>query len=592
MRRFLVPALIALGLATSTVAVTAAPASAAYTTTISALDTSVAGHVSGTVTTDAPNILVIVEPDNFGSGPSAWLTPASGSASFDLETWGVASGKISVRSCLAQDWNSCESVIYSETFTPQTVEPVVTFPEDVTIGDGQLYDIQVDSDQGGGQLVAHWEPVDDYYEDFPLEVGSNEIAFYREGPGTLTIRRCGIVSGIEPCVATTASKELTVQREFDWTWVKLGEYSFSPALGQKAAAWMIPARGDDFTLQYKIRRSGQSDVLLQGTLEHLMKGSKGWLRAEVDVSSLPDGRYDLEGRLSFEDPEFGHQVGYGRNSDWDFYVDATAPVISSVEFFDGENTVAPVRDGFRDTVTARVKWVNKDAEVHADVVDSSGTVIDSVRGYGSPGVTLTWDGRTADKELAPAGTYLFRVSVTDDAGNSDLDESTSIVVVRKKLVHRTFKKTVTALGSYERQFAGDCSQVVKPSSHGWAGSLGIYSNTKCARGDAASFVETHHSMKLPKAYRYGSVRPMIYGAAAQGRAGSVAVLSWYKANEEWGASQRVGSCLRGCWGTQVPVSRVLHNERWLYWAAVTGLGHRWDVKKFAITMDYYVLVNE
>src|SRR6476659_7487603 len=86
--------------------VTLAAPSQAATTTLGDLDSTTAGHVTGTVTTDAPYVrLRVVASDGTLAHESDVLPVSAGQLGFDLPTWGV--GACTVRALPCTDATTC-----------------------------------------------------------------------------------------------------------------------------------------------------------------------------------------------------------------------------------------------------------------------------------------------------------------------------------------------------------------------------------------------------------------------------------------------------------------------------------------------------
>jgi len=593
MRRLLAPVLATLALTASGLALTTNPAHAAGEPVISAIDVSTPGHATGTVTSDAAYVAVVLHANGaaWELGEPTFVGTTGGSASFDLETWGLDTGVVSARACTGQTIDSCGLPALSPSFTPLDVTPQVTWPEDTTIGTGQVYTVSV-SDTAGGNLVAQWEH--DYWQtDTALSRSEpTTLPLTGDGEGDITVRRCSSLAW-NVCHATGV-RHVTVNRVLsNWSedyW--LGE--ISPAVGTKAEPVIHVYEGQSFTLDWHVTDSATGQALpgVGGQIADLTADAEGNIRPVFDLGAVTTNNknYDIEGTLSYQDPDFGTVTGPIRAMT--FRIDTVAPAISSIKV--SASSVYPYADGYRDKVTVTVQPVGSDqyATVRLEVLNSSDTVIKSfplASGYDAS--QFVWNGKTGSGTFAPAGGYHFRATIKDQAKNPGQLIQGSVTVVRKKLVARTFKKTVSAAGSLEDQYVGRCSTLRKPSLRGWSGSLGLYTNTKCRRTFEDGLIVTVHAVRTPAgAVRYGDFRVSAYGGAAKAAPRSLAYLEYLNRAEDWVADTRMGTSLTTHNGATRAGSNFVWGDRYVVWGAYTAEGAKYDIKSFTVRLTYFVLV--
>lgn len=203
--------------------------------------------------------------------------------------------------------------------------------------------------------------------------------------------------------------------------------------------------------------------------------------------------------------------------------------------------------------------------------------------------SIAWDGRDNSAVVVPAGTY----TVVAIGTGSDVSPFTATVTVSgKKLVHKTYLRTVTAGASLVDQYVGKCSTLRKPSKRGWRGSLGYYSNTKCSNQSFEKAVVIGvHAIRLPVAERYVSVRVNLYGGAAKARTTSRGILLYLdKTLENASGTVKVTSKLGNHFGLARGGANMVASNRRFAWSFATAAPKaKYDVKTFTVVVHYDVL---
>ena len=92
----------------------------------------------------------------------------------------------------------------------------------------------------------------------------------------------------------------------------------------------------------------------------------------------------------------------------------------------------PYRDGYQDTVAVDLGVTNERVDAQLEVLDDEGQTVKKFHESQSLG-EFTWDGRVSGGGYAPAGTYTFRATLTDDLGNAAVYEGGPVTVSSKKL---------------------------------------------------------------------------------------------------------------------------------------------------------------
>ncbi len=146
-----------------------------------------------------------------------------------------------------------------------------------------------------------------------------------------------------------------------------------------------------------------------------------WDGTDYDGNWVEDGRYLL--RVSAWD----FRDNRGRSPDVRVIVDNTPP---TAEVSAPYLVFAPTGDGSRDTLELRHKNASTEDLWSGEITDRTGAVVTSFAWEGTP-ETVHWDGTADDGSRAPDGTYRYRLSSTDRAGNSFNTSLDDIVLDRR-----------------------------------------------------------------------------------------------------------------------------------------------------------------
>ena len=562
----------------------ASPAQAYATPTFSDVDVSTPGHAKVTVTTDAPVVAVWLRalPTNTNVAPAVRKATTAGSATFDLETWGVSSAVVVAQAC--PDSGACETAVVSEPFTPTDVDAVVTWPADDTVGPNDIYTIQV-SDLGGGALFTLWGGK----RNGVTHMGSGVVPLSSDGSGQIEVLRCS--STATTLCVTKASHSVSVNRVLTPTVANQQLGYLSPADGDLVRPVLHVTEGQDFTFTWKFKRDGSgSPAPLTGTFTGLTADSSGNIRPTIDPAGLTDGYWTLTGTLSYDDPDYGHIAS--ADLVWSAKLDSTDPVIRSM--WVSSDTVLPYKDGYRDEVIFRANYGDQEyAKSWIEILDSSGHVLRTGRASESYDVSaFHWNGRDSDGNIVPEGAYHARAWRIDDAGNTVHRNSATVRLVRKKLVDRTFTRRVSAAGSMTDKFVGRCSRLSQPSDRGWSGSLGYYSNAKCHGTTRASIVATVHAARMPRAVSYGFAKVTVYGGAASSAPRSIAYLHHLGVDGVWSNPKMLRPNLGDHPGQTVGGQYYIFPDRYLVWSCFNVKGSRYDIRSFTVRVPYRALVPE
>jgi hypothetical protein len=594
MRRIVIPTVVSLLLTVPALSL-ASSAEAATVPTFGAFDTSTPGHVTGTVTTDAAYVGVQLRANSSDWGlDDEVIVPAGGVASYDLETWGLTQGWVAARPCTTASADSCGSqVVSASSFTPTDgIVPSVTWGADDTVGAGDVYQVTASDPDGGGKLYAVWD-VQQYWgpEQTELTLGSpTTIPLNDDGAADLTVVRC---SAFDWRICTsTATHPIVVNRRigasYDQSW--LGE--LNPTLQPLKPVITIDG-GHNLSYEWWVTDYQTSQVVpgVGGIITGLEPDANGKLHPQVDASALTVNKnYNLMGTLSYEDPDFGTVTA--QLNGILFRVDTVGTPITSISRTPAQ--LFPYRDNYRDSVAITVARPWDYVKMRLEILNANNTL---VKAYVVPNTvsdqTFTWTGKNSAGQVVPAGTYHFRATLTDAAGNVTTKTQGSVTVVRKKVVSKTFSHTYSAAGSLiKKVVVGDCSTIASPSKRGWAGSLGLYSNAKCSKTFNDSIIETRHAVKVPAALKYGSLQVSMYGGAAREASRSIAYLGYISRNFDFTTPKVMMPSVGTHAGPSVAGGGYVFDDRSIGWDVFNVKGSRYDVKSFTVKLGYTTLVAD
>lgn len=582
-RRALLAAFIAVGLAAS--ALVATPAQAAYTPSIDTLDTSAPGRVTGTVSTDAPYVRLSL----LANGTDARIVPVppdNRTVSYDFETWGLSTGTVSAAGCDGPEASSCFGPVRrSFTVTANDVRPVVGWSEEEVLGPDETLAVEISDPEGGGRLAVAYGCLGD--REFVTREGTSQVALRscRDGEHTVTLIRCH--STVTLCVSTGLSHVVRVDRRVESSIRGFNKFEVGPGgdddpditvtLG--VSGWDATR---DYRLDWQLTRVGEDAPARTGAVEGLSPDSNWDLRTSLDIDGLPTAEYVLGGTVSFVD-EDGATVPGKLPAHSGFRVDATPPEVTTTEL--SWRTLYPDdTDNYRNYVSFHVE-TNEPARQEMEVYDAEGNLITTSHDG------VTWRGRDDRQRLVAEGSYELVVTVTDGGRNKAVT-STKVRVSHKRLVDRVLRRQVSAKGSLIDTWTGRCSSVRRPAPGRGAGSVGLHSNTSCGgRAWDRSGVVSVHGLELPRALRYGTFVVTTLGGAPNSVPGSRAFIEYWNAQTgRWRHHHVLPTPFRDHVGDSGDGGRVVAGRE-LTWRTYTAQGARYDLASFAVRMRYEVLVR-
>jgi len=603
MRRHLLAAAL---IASSVGIVGTAPAYAAPAApTLSNLSTSVAGHVTGTVTAgpDAESVWVCwsrCQVNTFLTG-AGWipLDAATHSADFDLPTWGFSKATVTSVACATapSSGSTCASGDFSATvesapLTPTDLIPAVTWPSDTTIGhnaDGSNQEASASvDDPAGGKLNLDWHTENPKTGSSDLitavsHPGSTQLNL-GDGVGYFRIFRCSEFSSYD-CTyyPTQDSAQTTVARGAMTTYLNPAPItSTSP----DSLAAITTDKHGTFQVDWHVSSNGQEVAGLTGSASGTLT-SGGSTQITIPGAGLSDGEVTVDGVMTVNDPDFGPFSAAISNT---LAIDRTNPVI--------EGMSVSLTEIHPRAIDALMKYQASTIKVHDDtqldyndkieIRNASGTRVRLLRPSITSGTEerAVWNGWNDHGAVVPDGTYT--VASVDSYGNRSALTRT-IKVSNARGVMKVFKKTVSAAGSKQDKYVGRCSTLKSPASRGWSGSLGYFANTRCdSTTSAASAVGTVNAIRIPSAVAYNNLRIDTYGGAARGWRSSASSAYFNQSTLKWTTFRTVRGGLGTHTGTIVPLEQYVDAGRWVVWEFGTSNFNRYDVKSFTVVARYYV----
>lgn len=579
--RFLTAAAVSIG-----AALTAAPASAAPSApNVSALDLSVPGHVSGTVTSTAPWVAVTTGSE------SAVLPTSGGDVAFDLTTWGLSSATLQVYACTYATGADCSQAVLIP-FTPTDTVPEITWPADRTVGSTQEIALTIDDPDGGGELVANWLGNPGRYA---LDRNGTTILDLPDGSADLEVVRCdaddwSTCSSFTPVQEVALSVRRTTQAEISVAPGNL--YNGSVSTAQPTVNRVVntfQAEVVPYTLAWHLESGG---VEVAGTADSQTGSTSaaGAVPFAVGGEGVADGTYAIVGTLTLHLPEYGDVIA--ATTGGSVTIDRTAPTYTSRT--QSRTKIFPYVNAYGYSATVRWEFTGVSGNPTGNVIEiraSNGSLVNRVKLERSspddPTWQASWTGRSsATSKPVAAGTYSG--TLLDAAGNPGPGVGW-VTVSDKKLVYKTFRKKVQASGSTVGKYVGTCSTLKRPV-RGWVGSQGYYANTKCGtQTSKASEVNTVHEMKLPAAVKYLEIRVETYGGSALSKPGSRGVVAYLENTGKWLRQSVTGTTVKTHLSPNATASRYIWPDRYFVWGFATAFGHRFDVRDFTVVLKYYVV---
>ncbi|MGD9957883.1 FlgD immunoglobulin-like domain containing protein [Nocardioides sp.] len=460
--------------------------------------------------------------------------------------------------------------------------PEVTWPTISAINpDSSSYAFTV-TDSGPGTLKAEWQGA----RQSVAQNGEHTMVFDTDGSGVITILRCSTETD---CVSTgVQSPTIAVRRSLGVATANVDPL-VRPGVPLTAELRITPAESTSVELTWHVAAPGTPQTDVASGSQTVTTDGDGRVSFPYTVpAATASGSYQLIVDATADVTDFG--VLSGSSPARPFTIDADSPVptltVGATSFF-------PQPDGYRDTLDVTY---GSDEAVSAtlDVLNSSSAVVRTLMsGQLSAGASFTtvWNGRNTAGTVVPAGTYRVRIVVVDLTGNSTT-LTRSVTVSDKKLVTKTYTRKFRAADTLIYKSVGSCSTLKKPSSHRWAGSLGLYSQTKCTKA-AQSGVLTQHGIYIPKSVvnRYPSLQVTAYGGGSTTKTTKLKylVMGYYKPTTGFAARVQFGAKVANHPGRKVAAGAYVFDKTtrpYVVWSAGLTDGSRYDLKSFTVKVSY------
>lgn len=464
--------------------------------------------------------------------------------------------------------------------------PLVTWPEVTAFNpDTTTYTITVDDGAGAGTLYADWAGA---RQELPHQ-GEVALSFPTDDAGRVRVLRCDLGT----CTDTgVTSGWLSVYRQIDARVLRHESYAGSPGEMKEALKLAPATTADTLTLTWRILSEAGAAPSATGTVDVTPVDDTGRTLVSLPVpGGLPEGTYRMELEAS------GTLVGYGLLSspvlEHTFVVDTTVP---DAELSTHWPAFYPsLKD---DYLNYQQFDFSTDEPVRGSVEirNSTGEVVGTLT---EPGFFRTkvfrWSGR-AHHELLPEGRYTARIGLTDRAGNVVTVRAQPFRLSWDQRHNATWRHTFPAASTVLDRFVGSCSTLAKPSSHGWAGSLGYYSATRCSR-PKQSVVSTINGVYLPTSLdgKYSNFQISLFGGSARGQDPAYLVMGTLRRSDNAFLQRHVltddlATHSGSYFVRPDPILRKdARGRTYVYWEVGLTQGSRYDVKSFTVEIEYTAL---
>jgi hypothetical protein len=473
-------------------------------------------------------------------------------------------------------------------------EPIVTFPALTRWNPAdQDYVIRVDDAGGDGVLKVARLGTEPMVE-IPHE-GDVAIEFPNDGPTAVVVYRCATTADTY-CSQVARSPSLYPYRSIyvSALWDTVGPvdaFGGPERLPVQFSVWPSDETPPtEFELTWSLVAAGSPTPLAEGKLT--LKDSDYFTLAVPD--GLANGvsyylRQDVSATVTDYGPLTGSRVQAVR---YDDQAPAVPVTITRQDWY-------PENDGYLDDNEVRAKLTERVFRRGYEVLDATGKVVASavqndlydgtkILKYGIPG-------------KIPAGRYRVRLFGVDLAGNRGVGYSPWFTKHDEKIQDVRWRHRFRAGATMVDKLVGRCSTLAKPGTHGWKGSIGLLSQTRC-RVPSQSVVATLHVLPLPrttKAARFrGPVEVRLYGGAARGARRPYLVGFLIDVDGKippYGRHVLPGKVGRHVIGSARSARKVIHVDAKgrAYLLAQIGLtaGSRYDVADFRVDITYKDLVK-
>jgi subtilisin family serine protease/flagellar hook assembly protein FlgD len=419
----------------------------------------------------------------------------TGTATWDTDGWPQGRHTLQARAC---SWSgACAGSGPSVEVTVDNPAPVVGGPAD---GDAVSGPVAVSEENGGAGGFAVL--VDGTRVGSALSSRSVSVNFSALDDGAHSIRLVACSSDRKRCDGPQ-SAPVTVTSDSLHPTVRISSNpSFSPngdGVKESTTVTYTVDTAQTVTLAFldsngSAVRTVKAGLKQPGTYTYTWKGL-----TDAGTAARSNGYV-----VSVDSKDTAGRVGRARTR---VQLDRVKPGIGVLGF---PATFYPAKDGYKDSWTPRIQ-VGEPAQVTLTVRNARGTVVRRLtarRGEATV-VPLSWDGRNASGTRVPAGTYSWKVTAKDDAGNSRTSDARSVTVKSGVLTTKTVTLTKAGDAAYAGGGSATCARTVTAgSTYG----RGLWLKNNCARSNPQNAL-AFYRFKVPAAVTYTSFKVVTSGRA-------------------------------------------------------------------------------
>jgi flagellar hook assembly protein FlgD len=557
----------------------------APTTTPTITSPSAGATVSGVVTFAATSSAAVVRFGITGSTWTADVPVQSGSASVQLDTYGVHGARqLTATDC---DGTDCATSFATVDVTVSNAAITLTAPAKGTVV-GSSVVAAVDAQGGGVRFELDGSPVADVgAAPYRATIDTSHVA---AGSHTLSAVQCD--SGFVDCDGRTAPPvSIVVQHRLRPVIKRVAPTPFSPnGDGRKDKAvvdyrldvphkvrWEVLNAGGKIVAGPRAlgtQSAGSHTLTFDGTGKH-----GATLRSGSYVIRLLTSRVVSGGTITGA-AEGGVRIDLAKPR-------ATSPTARPHTFY-------PVRDHYLDHARISSRLSEPLDSLRWQILNGSGHTVRTLsQGRDLKGrVHVTWNGRDAGHRVVASGSYRIRLVMRDVAGNAGQSKWGSVQVSGKHLEKHSFSTSMAPHKNTVGTAIGACSEVLYPARSNWPDSYTYASNYHVCFDPTTKqdLAFTRHVVKVPGAARYGQVRVDAYGQRTVPGFPDHGFLFYETKTKD--ITSHGGTLAPGLgWhkGDRIGAEGFVNSHHQFHWWAGTAGGAYYDIKSFRVTLSYFLL---
>jgi subtilisin family serine protease/flagellar hook assembly protein FlgD len=424
----------------------------------------------------------------------------NGSAELTWPSWGYANGTHTVSATNCTAYGECGSRSFATTFTVDNSAPDLLYPASGVTTTGRF--TVTGTHPSGGALRLR---VDGHTAGFSTTQPYTFLvnaSMLRDGPHTLRVTLCS--TDRTHCGGPSSANRDIVTQALHPKIVALSPSDISPnGDGVRDDGTLTFSLPDTESVAIETLNS-TGGVVRTADLGRLPAGRHTWKwqGQQDDGTTLADGNYSVAvvtTKLAGASLERGW-------ADHPVRVDTHAPTLTSAT--GGGVRFYPVKDGYRDLFTPTVE-VGSAGRLSLTISDRRGTVVRTISEKAPGGTTqLSWNGRNRGGHVVAAGTYHWRFTVTDAAGNTRRTANRNVAVSHKRLVTRKVDIVRHGAGfDYAGGTDPSCTSARTRTSTFHRG-VQLLNGCRPSNGDLAYAAYT---FALPKSHQYRRIAIQVLG---------------------------------------------------------------------------------